>query len=54
MKPEGFLRIKLIQADLPEDLKPPSNDRYETTVAINIKERVDSPGETTDNKTKPI
>lgn len=44
MMPEGFIRIKLIQVELSDDIKP-TGEHVETMVAINIKERVDSPGE---------
>jgi hypothetical protein len=40
---EGFLRIKLLRADLPDDLQP--DDRpLESQCAVNVKERVEING----------
>lgn len=45
---EGFLRIKLLRADLPDDLQP--DDRpLETQCAVNVKERVDINGNSIDS-----
>lgn len=40
---DGFLRIKLLRADLPDDLQP-DDRQLETQCAVNVKERVDING----------
>ncbi len=44
MLTEGFLRMKLLRVDLPEDLKSSDDKEFDLSCALNVKERVEVPG----------